>query len=400
VRTLPKLIPATAVMVLVPCAAGAAVPQRAADVLLSQGKPVATSTAESASLSGAKAVDGDAKTRWASAVSADSQWLRVDLGQPSTVHRAKIDWEAAYAKKYRLEISDDGVTFTTVATIDNGDGKTDDLTGLTARGRYLRFVGTTRATKYGYSFWELQAFGTSDSSGDTEAPTTPAGLAAGTTTGTSVPLTWSPSTDNVGVTGYDILRDGSAVATSTTPSYNDTGLTPDTTYSYTVRARDAAGNTSPLGTAVTARTKSGGTGAFVLAAAGDIAEQCTAGDSSCVHPKTAKLVDAINPAAVITMGDNQYDDAHLSDYQKYFDKTWGRFKPIMHPIPGNHESYDPDMQGYKQYFGSIATQPDPWYHKNNGRPDSPSSRPGRRLPACSLRSFSDSPGPCGTPKGR
>ncbi len=97
-------------------------------------------------------------------------------------------------------------------------------------------------------------------------------------------------------------------------------------------------------------------GTYVVAAAGDIADRCTASDAKCVHPKTAALVGAMNPAAVVTMGDNQYDDAHLADFQKYFDKTWGRFKPIMHPVPGNHEMYDnTPLEGYKKYFGKIAT---------------------------------------------
>ncbi|TCO53118.1 discoidin domain-containing protein [Actinocrispum wychmicini] len=353
-RSLLTLVTVTAAGLLLSSAV--AIPAAAADVLLSQGKPVATSTVESSSLNGDKAVDGNAKTRWASAVSADPQWLRVDLGEPSTVHRVKLDWEAAYAKKYRLEISDDGVHFSTVTTVDNGDGKTDDLTGLNAHGRYLRFVGTTRATKYGYSFWEIQAFGSTDSTGDTQPPTTPTGLTTGAITTNSVALTWSPSTDNVGVTGYDVLRDGQQVATSATTSYNDTGLASDKSYAYTVRARDGAGNTSSLSSAVTARTKPGGTGAFVLAAAGDIADRCTASDPNCVHPKTAKLVEAMHPTAVITMGDNQYDDAHLSDFQNYYDKTWGKFKSITHPAPGNHETYDDTpYQGYHDYFGAIAT---------------------------------------------
>ena len=71
--------------------------------------------------------------------------------------------------------------------------------------------------------------------------------------------------------------------------------------------------------------------------------------------KTAKLVEDMKPAAVITMGDNQYDDAHLSDFKSYYDKTWGKFKPITHPIPGNHESYDDTpFKGYEDYFGAIA----------------------------------------------
>jgi hypothetical protein len=217
VRTLSRLVPPIAAVILLPSAIAATTSQDAG-ILLSQGKPVVTSTNESASLTGAKAVDGNSSTRWASAVSADPQWLRVDLGRPVTVHRVKLDWEAAYAKKYRLEISDDGTHFTTIAAIDNGDGKTDDLAGLSAHGRFLRFVGLTRATKYGYSFWEISAFGTPDSAGDNQAPTVPQNLQAGAPTSTSVTLDWQASTDNVGVTGYDILRNGQVVATRGEPA--------------------------------------------------------------------------------------------------------------------------------------------------------------------------------------
>ncbi|MEV7096534.1 discoidin domain-containing protein [Amycolatopsis sp. NPDC051045] len=343
-----------AAVVLLPSAIAAAATTQTADVLLSQGKTVATSTTESSSYPGAKAVDGSTTTRWASAEGADPQWLRIDLGQSASIHRVVLDWEAAYAKKYRIEVSDDGTSFTTAATVDAGDGKVDDLGGLTARGRFVRFVGLTRATSYGYSFWEMQVFGTTDSSGDTQAPTTPAGLTAGTTTATSVALTWGAATDDVGVAGYDVLRNGTAVATSATTSYTDTGLTPDTPYTYAVRARDTAGNASPASTPITVKTAAGSPG-FVLAAAGDIAEHCTASSSSCAHVKTAKLVEQINPAAVLTMGDNQYDEPTLADFKNYYDKTWGKFKSITHPTPGNHESYSsPKFKSYEDYFGAIA----------------------------------------------
>ena len=171
-RTLTRLTPVLAAVVLLPSAITAASATQAADVLLSQGKPVATSTVESSSYAGTKAVDGSTTTRWASAEGADPQWLRIDLGQSAAIHRVVLNWEAAYAKKYRIETSDDGTTFTPAATVDNGDGKTDELT-VTAHGRYVRLVGLTRATSYGYSLWEMQVFGSTDSSGDTQAPTTP-----------------------------------------------------------------------------------------------------------------------------------------------------------------------------------------------------------------------------------
>src|SRR5947209_8606321 len=80
---------------------------------------------------------------------------------------------------------------------------------------------------------------------DTTPPTTPTGLTAAAAGSTGANLSWSASTDNVGVTGYIVRRNGVQVATPTATSYADTGLSAATTYSYTVAARDAAGNISP-----------------------------------------------------------------------------------------------------------------------------------------------------------
>ncbi|AXE75983.1 discoidin domain-containing protein [Streptomyces atratus] len=98
------------------------------------------------------------------------------------------------------------------------------------------------------------------------------------------------------------------------------------------------------------------TGAFTVVAAGDIAAQCTASDSDCAHPETAALAQKLNPKFYLTMGDSQYDDARIADFRAYYDKTWGAFKDKTHPVPGNHETYDPagSLVGYKTYFGAIA----------------------------------------------
>lgn len=79
---------------------------------------------------------------------------------------------------------------------------------------------------------------------DTVAPSVPTGLNSPSKTSTSVNLSWNASTDNVGVTGYKIYRNGSQIATSTTTSYVASGLSANTNYSFTVAATDAAGNTS------------------------------------------------------------------------------------------------------------------------------------------------------------
>ncbi|RVX46381.1 glucose/arabinose dehydrogenase [Nonomuraea polychroma] len=101
---------------------------------------------------------------------------------------------------------------------------------------------------------------------DTTAPTIPGNLAASGTTATGTTLAWTASTDNVGVTGYDILRATGATGgtfaqtgTSATTSFTDTGLAANTTYRYQVRARDAAGNLSPVSNTVTVTTTGGTT---------------------------------------------------------------------------------------------------------------------------------------------
>jgi cellulase/cellobiase CelA1 len=99
------------------------------------------------------------------------------------------------------------------------------------------------------------------------APTAPTNLSASNVTSTSATLSWTASTDNVGVVGYDVLRapgaSGGTFAVVGSPSgttFTDTALTAATTYRYEVRARDAAGNLSPVSAIVPVTTTGGGTG--------------------------------------------------------------------------------------------------------------------------------------------
>ncbi|MEU0934195.1 PQQ-dependent sugar dehydrogenase [Embleya sp. NPDC005971] len=97
---------------------------------------------------------------------------------------------------------------------------------------------------------------------DSEAPSAPQGLHATATTATSVDLAWTPSTDNVKVTGYDIYRDGAAAGTSETASTTVAGLKADTAYRFKARAFDAKGNRSAFGPEIsvtTAGSQAGGT---------------------------------------------------------------------------------------------------------------------------------------------
>ncbi len=90
-------------------------------------------------------------------------------------------------------------------------------------------------------------------------PSAPGTPTASSVTDTSVKLSWAAATDDKGVKNYDVLRDGKKVATVTTTSYTDTGLSAGTDYSYTVQARDTADQTGPVSGSVAVRTTGGTT---------------------------------------------------------------------------------------------------------------------------------------------
>ncbi|MFF7092177.1 discoidin domain-containing protein [Streptomyces rubradiris] len=132
----------------------------AAEIPLSQGKTATASSVENAGTAAGKAVDGDTGTRWSSAAG-DDQWLQVDLGATASVSRVELDWEAAYGKDYKVQISGDGTTWTDLKSVTGSDGGADVL-DVSGRGRYVRMLGVHRATPYGYSLWEFRVFGGTD----------------------------------------------------------------------------------------------------------------------------------------------------------------------------------------------------------------------------------------------
>lgn len=95
---------------------------------------------------------------------------------------------------------------------------------------------------------------------DTIAPTAPTGLTADAVSTSQIDLSWNAANDNVGVTGYRIYRNGSPIGTTSNTNYSDTGLSPATLYSYTVRAYDAAANESGNSNTASDTTLPGGGG--------------------------------------------------------------------------------------------------------------------------------------------
>ena len=138
-------------------------------------------------------------------------------------------------------------------------------TGLTASTSYSYRVRATDAAG-NLSAYSNTASATTQAASDTTPPTAPSNLTATASSSSAIGLTWTASTDNVGVTGYRIERcSGSSCSsfaqvgtTTTATTFSDTGLTASTSYSYRVRATDAAGNLSSYSNTATATTQSGG----------------------------------------------------------------------------------------------------------------------------------------------
>jgi chitodextrinase len=103
---------------------------------------------------------------------------------------------------------------------------------------------------------------------DTTPPTVPTGLTATAVASSQINLSWTASTDNVGVTGYNVYRGGTKIGTSTVTPYQNVGLTPSTSYSYTVAAYDAAGNTSAQSASASATTQAASSGGGIPSSLG------------------------------------------------------------------------------------------------------------------------------------
>lgn len=131
----------------------------------------ATATASSeadANSSADKAIDGSGETRW-QAESADDEYIQIDLGSVQTINTVKLTWDAAYAEKYEIQVSEDGKEWTTVAT---ESGRVGEITSTfpAVAARYVRMQGIKRGSAYGYSIYEFEIYGAVQASAPTISP--------------------------------------------------------------------------------------------------------------------------------------------------------------------------------------------------------------------------------------
>jgi len=97
-------------------------------------------------------------TRWSSVLGVDPQWIYVDLGSAKSVSRVVLNWEAAYASAFKIQVSNDANAWTDVWSTTNGGGGTQNLTFPATSTRYVRIYGTQRGTTWGYSLFDFEVY--------------------------------------------------------------------------------------------------------------------------------------------------------------------------------------------------------------------------------------------------
>ncbi|WP_208646596.1 discoidin domain-containing protein [Micromonospora noduli] len=210
--------------------------------------------------------DGNASTYWESANNAFPQWIQADLGATVSVDRVVLKLPPASEWQTRTQTlsvlgSTNGSSFTTLKasagyTFNPSSGNTATVSFTAASTRYVRVQVTGNTGWPAAQLSEVEVYGATGST-DTQAPSVPGNLAYTQPASGQIRLAWSASTDNVGVTGYDVYANGAlrGSVNGSTLTYTDSQPT-SATVSYYVRAKDAAGNQSANSNTVT-RTGTG-----------------------------------------------------------------------------------------------------------------------------------------------
>jgi hypothetical protein len=99
-----------------------------------------------------------------------------------------------------------------------------------------------------------------------------------------------------------------------------------------------------------------------LAGAGDICSNTS--PANCM--KTSDLIIGINPTLALAIGDNTYVSGTLDEYMAYYDPSWGRFKALTAPVPGNHDYLTTGASGYFDYFNGVGVQTGPAGDRSQG----------------------------------
>jgi hypothetical protein len=123
---------------------------------LSMGRPAVASS--SANGVAAAVTDGNSNTRWSSKA-ADSEWIYIDLGRPSRINGVGLNWETAYGRAFRIQVSDDTRAWKDVYVTTHGHEGRQQIDFDDTVARYVRMLGSERGTGWGYSLWDFDVFG-------------------------------------------------------------------------------------------------------------------------------------------------------------------------------------------------------------------------------------------------
>lgn len=189
------------------------------------------------------ALDGSQATRWASAQGSDNEWWQVDLGAVRPIDQVQVDWETAYASHYQVLTSSDGSTFSRAADMYLSSAGTHTTSFTSRSARFVRIQGITRATQWGYSFYEARVYGSPDGISppyDTTPPATTitGGPASGSST-TSTSASFPFESSEAGSV-FQCQLDGGAWSSCSSPATYSSLATG--AHSFSVRATDPSGN--------------------------------------------------------------------------------------------------------------------------------------------------------------
>ncbi|MFE7319012.1 beta-N-acetylglucosaminidase domain-containing protein [Streptomyces sp. NPDC057555] len=124
---------------------------------LARGAAATSSGDETGDFPASAATDGDPRTRWSSPAE-DDAWVQFALPEPTRLGLVVLRWQDAYAAAYRVQVSSDGRTWRTAATVRDGKGGREAIRMDAKDARYVRIQGDKRATRFGYSLWEVEAY--------------------------------------------------------------------------------------------------------------------------------------------------------------------------------------------------------------------------------------------------
>jgi chitodextrinase len=217
----------------------------------------------SPSEAGDKAVDGTLteNSKWCS-FGSGAHWLIVDLGIETYVGEFVVKHAGSggegvldNTQDFTIELSEDGEQWTTVVNVTGNTSSETTHPIASTKARYAKLLITVPTARQDDAarIYEFEVYG---EPADQEAPATPLGLTVTGRNLNSVNLAWLASTDNIGVTSYDIYQGATQVGTvqAGVTAYTVTGLASDTAYRFTVKARDGEGNVSEASNEVEIRT--------------------------------------------------------------------------------------------------------------------------------------------------